>query len=599
MISHSRERGIGKRVLVIRSANVHQTGRALQRIKGRFPDARVTLLLSAYHQEYFSDNPLIDTLRIYDTSKDGVWRTAITLIKELRKQRFDLLVILSPASPKIAHLYSIILFSLFISAEQRIMLDGEDHETGVFFTYKLKAIIDSAIFLIGTAIARVGTGILLAILRRFKRESRCDGRSDSKHAGEKQRRIGVLIPVLPDLSHTFVYREILGMRKHGADFVPIILEEGDSSPLHPEAKELLDIAIPVPRISLGLHVLYYLYFLTRSPLRLAKLIHLYLPHCRGDTFLFLRFAHYQNVYHPMRAFALARLIKKLKISHLHAYGSTYPATRAMASALLLDITYSFSTFVDFEYETDFRMFSEKMEGAEFVVAITRYCVSRILATTSLDLRRKIHTIYLGIDPAYGKNRNLRGYSSTPVILGIGRLVEKKGFRYLLGAAAILKQRGVSVRCALIGEGPERAKLEALAGNLGLGGSVQFMGAMPNDRVRDYLKPPNLLAAPSVYASDGERDGIPTVLLEAMTCGVPVVSTLVSGIPELISNEENGLLVPGRDEVALADAIGRLLTDAKLRDRLTEGGRHTVSSKFDIHQSSHQLWSLIEAASRKP
>ena len=590
---------MGKRVLVFRSANVHQTSRALQRIKERFPDARVTLLLPAHHLEYFSENPLIDTLRIYDTSQDGVWRTAIALIKELRRQRFDLLVILSPASARIGHLYSIILFSLFISAEQRIILEGEDHETGVFFTYKLKAVIDSVIFVIGTAFARVGTGILLAILRRFKREIRFDGRNDRKHAGKKQRRIGVLIPVLPDLSHTFVYREILEMRKQGADFVPIILEEGDSSPLHPEAKELLDIAIPVPRISLGLHILYYLYFLARFPLRMARLIHFYLPHCRGDEFLFLRFGHYQNVYHPMRAFALARLLKKLRISHLHAYGSTYPATRAMASALLLDITYSFSTFVDFEYETDFRMFSEKVERAEFVVATTQYCASRILATTSPEFCPKIHTIYLGIDPAYGTSRNLRGYSSTPLVLGIGRLVEKKGFRYLLGAAELLKKRGVSFRCILIGEGPERAKLGALAEHLNLDGIVEFAGAMPNDRIREYLAPPNLLAAPSVYVSGGERDGIPTVLVEAMACGVPVVSTPVSGIPELISNEENGLLVPGHDEVALADAIGRLLKDAKLRDRLTEGGRKTVHSKFDINHSSRHLWSLIEAAGRRP
>ncbi|HLC21309.1 MAG TPA: glycosyltransferase, partial [Candidatus Methylomirabilis sp.] len=206
---------------------------------------------------------------------------------------------------------------------------------------------------------------------------------------------------------------------------------------------------------------------------------------------------------------------------------------------------------------------------------------------------------LGIDPAYGTSRNLRGYSSTPLILGIGRLVEKKGFRYLLGAAELLKKRGVSFRCILIGEGPERARLGALSEHLNLDGIVEFAGALSNDRVREYLAPPNLLVAPSVYASDGERDGIPTVLVEAMACGVPVVSTRVSGIPELISNKENGLLVPDRDEVALADAIGRLLTDAALRDRLTEEGRKTVYSRFDIHQSSRKLWSLIEAASGRP
>jgi len=594
-----KEREAGRRVLVFRSANVHQTGRALQRIKGRFPDARVTLLLPAHHLEYFSENPLIDTLRIYDTSKDRVWRTVLQLIKELRGQRFDLLVILSSPSLKVAHLYSIILFSLFIRAEQRILFDGEDHETDVIFIHKVKAVFDSAVFIIGSAFARLGTRFLLMIYERFKREGRRESRNNEKYGVKKQHRIGVLIPVLPDVSHTFVYREILGMKKNGADFVPIVLEEGDSSTLHPEAKELLDIAIPVPRISLGLYILYYLHFLTASPLRLARLIHFYLSHCQGDGFSFLRVEHFQNVYHPMRSLALARLLKRLNISHIHAHGSTYPATRAMASALLLDITFSFSTFVDFDYETDFRMLPEKIKQAEFVVATTEYCVSRILATTSPEFRPKIHTIYLSIDPAYATTRNPRGRPPVPLVLGIGRLVEKKGFEYLLNAVALLMKRGLSFRCMLIGDGPEGARLEALAEHLNLDGIVEFAGALSNDRVREYLAPPNLLVAPSVYASDGERDGIPTVLVEAMACGVPVVSTRVSGIPELISNEENGLLVPERDGVALADAIGRLLTDAQLRDRVIEEGRKTVYSRFDIHRSSRKLWSLIEAAGRRP
>lgn len=587
---------MGKRVLVFRSANVHQTGRALQRIKGRFSDAQITLLLPAHHMEYFRDNPLIDTLCIYNTAKDGVWKTASTLIKELRRKRFDLLVILSPSAPKIAHLYSIILFSLFIPAEQRILLEGEDHETDLSLTHKIKAVIDSAIFLAGTALARLGTEILLALYQKFKRASRCGARNNEKNRMKQHRRIGVLIPILPDISHTFVYREILAMKKHGADFVPIILEEGDSSPLHPEAKELRDISIPVPRISLGLYTLYYLSFLISSPLRMAQLIDFYMPHCHGDKFLFLRFEHFQNAYHPMRSLALARLLKRLNISHIHAHGSTYPATRAMASALLLDITFSFSTFVDFDYETDFRMLPEKVKRAEFVVATTKYCVSRILATTSPDFRPKIHTIYLSIDPAYASNRNPRARPSMPLVLGIGRLVEKKGFGYLLSAAGLLKKHGLSFKCVLIGDGPEMGKLEALAEKLDLGGIVEFAGAISNDRVREYLRPPNVLAAPSVYACDGERDGIPTVLVEAMACGVPVVSTYVSGIPELVSNEENGLLVPGRDEVALAAAIERLLTDARLRERLTEEGRRIVLSQFDVNQSSRKLWSLIEAAS---
>jgi len=588
---------VEQQVLVFRSANVHRTDRALRRIRERIPAARITLVVPARHLEYLSGSPLVDTLCVYDAASDGVWKSATRLLKTLRRHRFDLVIILSPALPQIAHLYSVILFSLLISAERRILLDPHDREVRVSPLHLVSAAIDGAIFVIGTVLARIGTALVLTLCDRVGR-TRPGWASQGRSNGTRPKcRVGVLIPVLPDLSHTFVYREILAMKRHGADFVPIVLEEGDATTLHPEAKQLMDVAIAVPRWSLARYVLSYLYVLVTSPVRLARLIHIYLPYCRGDRFLFLRFDHYQSVYHPMRAFALAALLRRLGITHVHAYGSTYPATRAMAAAMLLNITYSFSTFVDFDYPTEFRMLAEKIRWAAFAVATTEYCLSRILALTSTEFRSKIHTIYLSIDPAYGGQGNSRRACSTPIVVGVGRLVEKKGFGHLLRAVALLHERGVRLGCVIIGDGPERRKLEALARAVGIGGIVQFTGAMSNDRVRDHLKRATILVAPSVYASDGERDGIPTVLLEAMSCGVPVISTPVSGIPELISNEENGLLVPAHDAAALARAIERLLHDALLRQRLAERARKTVESRFDIRQSSRVLWSLIESASR--
>jgi glycosyltransferase involved in cell wall biosynthesis len=328
---------------------------------------------------------------------------------------------------------------------------------------------------------------------------------------------------------------------------------------------------------------------------MAALIRLYLPACGDDPLLFLRLEQYQNVCHPMRALALATLLKRLRITHVHAHGSTYPATRAMIASALLDVSFSFSTFVDFDYDSDFKLLDEKVERAEFVVATTRFCVDRLVALTAETYRSKIHTVYLSIDPDYGRE----GLAPAPVptILSVCRFVKKKGLDYLLRACAVLRERGLSIHCLLVGDGPEKDRLVALAEALDLAGLVEFTGPVSNATVRELMTRADLLVAPSVYAGDGERDGIPTVLLEAMTYAIPVISTPVSGIPELVVHEQNGLLVPERDEVALADAMERLLRDPTLRASLGRRGRERVLADFNIRDSSRRLWSLIDRAGR--
>jgi len=269
----------------------------------------------------------------------------------------------------------------------------------------------------------------------------------------------------------------------------------------------------------------------------------------------------------------------------------------MASSILLDGTFSFSTFVDFDYETDFKMLHEKVRLAEFVITTTHYCVDRLLSLTSEEYKSKIHTVYLSIDPDYGKDVRLPSSDAATTVLSVGRLVEKKGLEYLLRACAILKERREPFRCLVVGDGPESDTLQTMVEQLRLNGNVELTGPMSNEKVRGLMNQDGILVAPSIYVGDGERDGIPTVLVEAMACGMAVVSTRVSGIPELVVNEHSGLLVPERDEVALADAMQRLLRDSKLRESLGRRGQQRVLSDFNVRDSSRRLWSLIQRASR--
>jgi glycosyltransferase involved in cell wall biosynthesis len=317
----------------------------------------------------------------------------------------------------------------------------------------------------------------------------------------------------------------------------------------------------------------------------------------GSLFLFADLSRLNDALHPSKGLALAWELRKLGVSYMHIYGSTYPTTRGLVASYLLGIPFSISTFVDFDYDYAFKMFRQKVEHARFVVACTRFCAGRIRSYTSEQTYKKVHVIYNGIDcsraePLVGVGRSAK--ARLPCIIAIGRLVEKKGFDYLVKACALLTSRGLSPKCVIVGEGVERERLLSLVRLLQVEGEVELLGAISDEQLASYMLPENILVAPSVYAKDGERDGIPTVLFEAMFRGLPVISTTVSGIPELVVDGENGILVAERDEHALADALERLLLDAGLRERLRRRAHQKVTQDFCLEKSAHTLWSLIKS-----
>ncbi len=620
------------RILMFRPADLSFASRAIRHLRSRFEGAEITMLLPSHQVEFLRDGAEPDRVCTYDRARDGALRAFLGVVTGLRKRRYDLVVVPAPDGNDLGDLRGALFLALLLRLGPQAVIDDRLELTRLSLRRRLALLIDWALSLPLLAVATAATRAILALfpapskhslsphgrvtpspqpspIGRGSRESTgsrpedplSPGGGEGKGEGGRGKgegvRVAVLVPVLPDLSHTFVYREVLGMKENGGHFSLIALERGDPSIIHPEAGALLESARFAPRLSAIGYLAHYLYFLFTSPRRMASLIRLYLPNSGNDPLLFLRLGRDRNICHPMRALSLARLLKRLRITHIHAHGSTYPATRAMVSSVLLDATFSFSTFVDFDYESDFKLLGDKVRQAEFVVATTRFCVDRLVALTAEKYRSKIHTIHLGIDPDYGREDRAPAPDGAPTILSVCRFVEKKGLDYLLRACAILRQKGASFRCLLVGDGPERDRLVTLAEKLELAGLVEFTGPVSNATVRDLMTRGDLLVAPSVYAGDGERDGIPTVLLEAMAYAIPVISTRVSGIPELVAHEQNGLLVKERDEVALADAMQRLLREPQLRASLGRRGRERVLADFDIRHSSRRLWALIDRASR--
>src|SRR5262249_49886585 len=189
-----------------------------------------------------------------------------------------------------------------------------------------------------------------------------------------------------------------------------------------------------------------------------------------------------------------------RVGYIHCYGTSYPATRALVAARLLDIPFSFSTYVDFDYDYAFKCLAEKLAVAEFVVACTEFCKRRLLELGGEHLGSKMHVIYhgIGLHGTYGDTpaRTLK-HDLRPALFIPCLLVEKKGLDYLVEACAMLRERGVAPRCVIIGEGPERQRLEGLVARLGVGDQVQLHGALPNAEIWTQVGSHDICVVPSV------------------------------------------------------------------------------------------------------
>jgi len=228
----------------------------------------------------------------------------------------------------------------------------------------------------------------------------------------------------------------------------------------------------------------------------------------------------------------------------------------------------------------------RMKHCAFVAAISQYNVDYLRDKCGEGIASLCRVIHCGIDLSRFSNR--KQSPAKGEILLVSQMTEKKGHRYLVEACGILKERGVPNKCILIGSGPEFEDIQALVRDRQLEDDVELLGALPNDQIQPYLERASIFTLPAVVGTGGDQDGIPVALMEAMAFGVPVVSTMVSGIPELMKDGKAGCLVPPRNADALADALQRLLIDENEIARLTVEGRKSVEEGFDIEKTSRQL-----------
>jgi glycosyltransferase involved in cell wall biosynthesis len=281
------------------------------------------------------------------------------------------------------------------------------------------------------------------------------------------------------------------------------------------------------------------------------------------------------------------------VRHLHAHFAHTSTTVAWFTSRLTGLPFSFTAHAKDIYLKELNpgdLLRAKLRRARFVVTCTRANRDHLAA---LSRETPIHVIYHGLDTARFAPPGTRAARDKPLILSVGRFVEKKGFTFLVEACRLLRARGRDFECRIVGDGGDyRERVRALIRELGLEDSVRVCPAVTQEELIGVLGEATLFALPCQVVESGDRDGIPNVLVEAMATGLPVVSTDISGIPELIVDGENGLLVPERDAAALAGAIERLLDDAALRGRLGAAGRATVCRDFDARRNVRALYALF-------
>jgi len=294
---------------------------------------------------------------------------------------------------------------------------------------------------------------------------------------------------------------------------------------------------------------------------------------------------------------LAKEVKARGIDHLHAHFATSPTTVARLAAHFAGISFSFTAHAKdiFHEDVDEQQLIEKLTDAGTVITVSDFNEAH-LRRISAGRDPKIVRIYNGLDlEAFRFSSPLERRAH---VVAVGRLVEKKGFAVLLEACAIMAERGVKFDCSIIGTGPLEADLRNLIAARGLQDRVEMPGPLAQRDMRERVQTAAVMAAPCVVGQDGNRDGLPTTLLESMALGTPAVSTDVTGIPEAIRHGETGIIVPQHDARKLAEALTNLLAEPSKREQLAQNARKLIEAEFDAVKSTSRMRSIFAEISRQ-
>ena len=395
--------------------------------------------------------------------------------------------------------------------------------------------------------------------------------------------------LLPKRSETFVYRELFALRASGLDVRVATLHPPERDLGDPRLEALAAEAIPVYGAGFARLLLDYVAERLLHPLRSTAVMW----RAWGDALAADDVTGRARLKVPVQALAglaLARRVRRLGIAHLHAHFAHAPASVAMYAAQQLGVPFSFTGHA-VDLFRDRALLRIKLKRAAFVSCISEWHRGfywGLVPRSDADYP----VIRCGVDtaefvPAPSAKR------AEPILLGVGRLVPKKGFDLLIEAAARLRAQGCPCRVRIAGGGPEAERLATLVRERGLTGAVELLGDQSNAAVRNLLKEADVFVLPCRVSDDGDRDGIPVVLMEAMAAGVCVVSGDLPALRELVAHERTGLLVAPGNLDELVVNIEHLLKRPDRRAELSAGGRQRVEAEFSTRVNNVRIMNKLQ------
>ncbi|WP_159500662.1 glycosyltransferase [Microbacterium sp. 18062] len=406
---------------------------------------------------------------------------------------------------------------------------------------------------------------------------------------EAASRIGYVLKVYPRFSETFVVTELLAREAAGEDIVVFSLRPPADPRFHPELARVAAPVRYVDRPAKPTTLWEALRTAAGSP-RIAERLSRHLDELLAA-----------DVDDAVQAALLAAAVEREGITHLHAHFASMATTVARLAALLTGIPYSFTAHAkDLFHESASRAdLARKFADAAFAATVSDYNL-RFLREQLPHETARTHRIYNGLEldrfpflPRSGAGDVLR-------VAAVGRLVEKKGFAVLIAAAARLRDEGVRLTVDIAGGGELHEDLAARIAREDAGDLVRLLGPRPQHEVAELLRTADVFVAPCLVAADGNADGLPTVLLEAMATGLPVISTDVTGIPEVVRDGDTGVLCRPGDVDALVDALRAFARGATDGERMARRARRLVEERFDSRRQASRLAALTaDAASSAP
>lgn len=403
-------------------------------------------------------------------------------------------------------------------------------------------------------------------------------------------RIAYLISRYPALSHTFILREVLELRNLGIEVETASVNSPDRplNELDPEEQAEALRTFVLKQQSLAMLFRAFLSTALFQPLSLLLGFRLALQLAGFHPKMILK-----RVFYLLEAIVVGQWMRSRALNHLHVHFATPASTVALLTREVFGIDFSMTVHGPDEfYEVNEYHLSEKIEAATFICTIGHYCRSQLMKLSDPQHWEKLYISPLGVDPEKFQRTKEKPLPVDIEILCVGRLVPAKGQAILIEAVALLKSRGLPVKVTFAGDGPDKGRLEGAAYRFAVESDCRFLGGVNPDRIRELYETADLFVLPSF------AEGIPVVLMEAMSMEVPCITTRITGIPELIESGAHGLLVAPSDVNGLAEAIEALWKQPELRKKLAVAGRRKIESTFNLKSNVARLGAIFESQIRQ-